>query len=268
MTGGEHMPDQGYSRGDVREGRALAKQGKDAAFALGDLALRIAPTGKDGAHNGSERVLMEYAKEVGVEYNALSLYRAVSNKWPKRARIAGASWSAHRESMDDPKRLARMAAKYDRVTVDMLRGASGKRQTRYTDPTGPSASRAERIEAARELVADPAVARALIDDESANRAIHQARERKVEEIVGKRRAVRHPLPRTLTGIWLSFASLGDAAKLARHDAQQTDFGALGAKNRKLLRDYLTDARADLDASLAMLDGISDDELAALLEAGQ
>lgn len=58
----------------------------EARFALGDLALKVAPMGEVGHYSNSTVVLNDFADEVGIEFNLLQQYRQMANVYPEDRR--------------------------------------------------------------------------------------------------------------------------------------------------------------------------------------
>jgi hypothetical protein len=158
----------------VKEGIALAKQGAEARWGLGDNALKVAPIGQDGAHNGSADKLEQYASEIGVEYETLRRYRQVSASWPPETRVSGASWTLHRELLNNASpdeahaTMKSLGKKFpnQRITADMARQENGRQPSRLLRRT-PSerqqsaetllASATDKKEFIRKVISDPAI---------------------------------------------------------------------------------------------------------------
>lgn len=121
----------GVDGGRVQRGRRLVARADRASFALGDLALEVAPRGGGEAGSGSDDRLAAFADAIGTEYWRLFRHRDVAAAWPPAARIPGLSWSAHRELIgavrvegaDAVRALVEEVAREhgDRVTVTALR---------------------------------------------------------------------------------------------------------------------------------------------------
>lgn len=89
----------------VHQGQRLAETDRGgAAFALGDLALAIAPVGKEGINTGGGDDLRKYAEAIGVPFNTLQQYRRVSAHWPANTRVLAVPHVAHRLLMGEPDR--------------------------------------------------------------------------------------------------------------------------------------------------------------------
>src|SRR5436309_212331 len=81
----------------VSEGKRLVSKEGEIRWALGDIALEIAPLGADNTHNGATQKLVEYAAAIDFEFEALDSYRKMAAKWPAGTRVPACSWTAHRE---------------------------------------------------------------------------------------------------------------------------------------------------------------------------
>lgn len=122
---------------------------------LGDAALEIAPVGENGAHNGSQDNLRQYADEIGVEYHSIMEYRRVSDSWPPNNRVVGTSWKVHAQLTSRPD-LIRPG-----MTVTQAAEALGQKNV---GRTGPTAGFPARVAAARDYMSDPEVAREVMAD--------------------------------------------------------------------------------------------------------
>jgi hypothetical protein len=129
---------------------------------LGDAALEIAPIGENGAHNGSEANLQQYADEIGVEFGSLNVYRKVAHAWPPVNRVTGTSWKVHSQLMGS-KGLIRPG-----MTVTQAAAALGQKNV---GRTGPKADIKDRVAAARDYMTDPEVAREVMADPDVAEAI-------------------------------------------------------------------------------------------------
>lgn len=81
----------------VREGKNLLATESATQWALGDLALAVAPMGMRGATTGVNELLQKWADEIGYERSLLTLLqlRFVANSWPEETRVKGVSYSTH-----------------------------------------------------------------------------------------------------------------------------------------------------------------------------
>lgn len=122
---------------------------------LGDAALEIAPMGENGAHNGSQDNLRQYADEIGVNYDSLRTYRDVAAAWPPPNRVGGTPWKVH-EQLKSRKELIRSG-----MTVTQAAAALGQKNT---GRTGPQAGVSDRAAAVRDYLADPEVADEVFSD--------------------------------------------------------------------------------------------------------
>jgi len=139
----------------VAEGKRLVTTEGNTKWALGDLALEVEPD-----------ALTVFAEEIGAEPGALREYRRVASQWPPSTRVAAAPWSVHRElaTYRDAEKILRRLVKEKRATVSEARrevGAAGV-DTRVQPPVTVHGKAA----AAKELLADPEVRRAVIRDEA------------------------------------------------------------------------------------------------------
>lgn len=130
-----------FTEKDKAEGRRLVTTVKDYKFELGWLTLKRIAASEDAAHNGSHAELKQYAADCAIEFDALRGYRDVGKVFDRATRVAGASWSLHRELMGAPDPVAavkevvaaaRAAGK--RATVDFAREYRGAKPTRYPPP--------------------------------------------------------------------------------------------------------------------------------------
>lgn len=159
----------------VSAGRHAAESEAQAKWELGDLALEEAPMGADGAHNGTEEVLRRYAEDIGVEYDTLAIYRRVAAAWSPSTRVLGAAWSVHRELMGEPKLLARLAAKHERVTVDIARRARGAEPTRKTGEETVTATLIQ------QAMRQPEMVRVVLADKKAEKVVREEQARQWRE---------------------------------------------------------------------------------------
>jgi hypothetical protein len=146
----------------VAEGKRLVAAEGDAKWGLGDLALEVAPMTEPGPNNNSQAALTKFADEIGVEFSTLREYRRIAHEFPPATRVAGASWSVHRElaNIQDAHKWIKDLVKQGKATVDEARKITGVKPTRYPTPTTTTAKAA----AAKELLADPLVRRAVVSD--------------------------------------------------------------------------------------------------------
>lgn len=163
----------------VAEGRRAVKKQSEAKWKLGDLALEVAPMGRNGVNNGSTAKLDRYAVEIDVPVESLLTYRQVAYTWEPELRSSGekASWSVHRVLIDlepddeeRPGELRRLIADHGgHVTVDQVRRSFGKRPTR-----DPRRTDADKVEQLKNLLADPAVRAGVATDPTTRRNMSRA----------------------------------------------------------------------------------------------
>ena len=149
----------------VAEGKRLVKAEGDIKWGLGDLALEVAPLSPLGVNNDSTEALMKFADAIGCEFSALREYRRIANEYPTPAtRVAGASWSVHRElaTCVDAVKMIKGLVREGRATVDNARALLGQKPTRQPVPTTTK----DKAAAATELLADPAVRREVVKREA------------------------------------------------------------------------------------------------------
>jgi hypothetical protein len=117
-------------------------EGSARQWLLGDLAARVTADSRYG-----QRMLRKYADEIGVPYNTLREYRAVSRAWPQNDRRLSLSWSVHQAfaALDDRAELLvsrddwtlRQRGSWPRSAL--IRETAGCR--RHPMPAHPAASR-------------------------------------------------------------------------------------------------------------------------------
>jgi hypothetical protein len=96
-----------YTAEDVAAGRRLVAETGKIQWALGDLAVKVAPYIGDGM---PDQVLAKFAEEIGVGRSTLSEYRRMAVAWPPEKRVPGATWTLHRELAAEPQRVAALRA--------------------------------------------------------------------------------------------------------------------------------------------------------------
>jgi hypothetical protein len=159
-----------YTSHDVEAGRRLVSEMGRSQWALGDLALRVAPVGSDGVNNGTGEILARFAEEIGADADHLRQWRWVAAAWPPVTRVTGVSYTLHRALANDPLRrevLAQYLASTPKPTSRGLQAFQGKRPTpEFTrsnrrDQVSQALAEMpaeERAEVARDALADPDVA--------------------------------------------------------------------------------------------------------------
>jgi hypothetical protein len=159
----------GYTRKDVSAGRRLIAEAGRRQWELGDLALRIAPLSADGVRNGSEKILDDFADEIGTSYEVLRQYRGVAAAWPPGTRVPGGSYTLHRELRNDPDREDTLRSYVTSTTKPSYRGLQrylGKRPTLEISAANlaqqvrqalTEMAAADRVAVTRELLADDIV---------------------------------------------------------------------------------------------------------------
>jgi hypothetical protein len=121
----------------VSEGRELAATLSQNKWKLGDLALRVEPIGERGGEpTGVEDRLRHFADLIGVGYNSLREYRAVSDAWPSNARRLAFPWSVHQalRSLED---RAEVIGSRDSWTVREARELAAERRAKQREPAAP-----------------------------------------------------------------------------------------------------------------------------------
>lgn len=151
----------------------------DRNWSLGDAALEIAPMGDSHGHNGAETNLREYAEEIGVAYESLDVYRKVAQKWPQGTRVPSASWKVHQLL------TARQDEVFPGMTVAQARRAIGEKLSGRMIRQGVME---DRVELVRSYLADPEVARQVIEDDPSREAVLGAFEERSEERGAERAA--------------------------------------------------------------------------------
>ena len=140
----------------ITEGRRLAKGISQHQWALGDLATKVL---RDGSS------LAEFAYEIEVDPVTLRRYQSTAQIWPKSKRRLNLPFSVHAElnAYEDPVGiLSDLVARYERVTVDVVRDWLGKVPTRPSQ--ADRATVQDEAESVRAALRDPAVLREIATD--------------------------------------------------------------------------------------------------------
>jgi hypothetical protein len=149
----------------VAEGKRLVAAEGDAKWQLGDLALEVTE------HGTGE--LKEFADEIGIDPGTLAQYRRIAAEWPDRRARRSAAWSVYAAlaPYQDAEKILDRLVRAGKATVDEARKAVGARPT--NNPSAPS-STTEKTAAAKALLADPAVQRAIVADGPLRVELNQA----------------------------------------------------------------------------------------------
>lgn len=86
----------------VQEGRRLLDAETSVMWQLGDLALAVR---KPDRSRPGDAPLQDFARDIGATYETIGTYRGVARSWPKKHRVAGASFAAHRALGSHPDRF-------------------------------------------------------------------------------------------------------------------------------------------------------------------
>lgn len=266
-----------YTLDDVARGRELVAALGRSQWALGDLALKVAPAGINGAHND---VLDKFSEEIGTDADQLRQYRWVAAAWPPVTRVTGATYSMHRELANNPSRRELMAeymALGGRPSGRGLQAFLGKRPT----PEFTEANRQQQVEQAiaemtpdeaaaiaQKAMADPEVAdKAMADPGTRSRtreAIDRQYEREREREQRRGTGHREPAPDPMNLVW-EFRQLHRTI-----DRIAAEVGRRGAITSPAARDALLEETAWLANALAMIEeglrgGTVEDALARILD---
>ncbi|MFI8932547.1 DUF6192 family protein [Streptomyces sp. NPDC053474] len=134
-------------------------------FALGDIALEIAPLRSHGGDMtlgedelGVEGSLREFAEAIGLSFHTVRTYRWVAARWPKDQRQQGVSFEVHRilASAPDAYELIKSPPVSERTGRSEWNGDAAKRAAGWASATPVTVE--EKVEAIRDLAADETVA--------------------------------------------------------------------------------------------------------------
>lgn len=189
-------------------------------WAWGDLAVAVTPT-------GSLDRLRRFAEAIDEPFEKLVECHEVALGWPPRTRIKGLSWSVHLEALPIQNRaqllagppvdtegmplVDRQGKPAKRWTVDLVRQVLGRR------PTGISprdaASPLQQAAKARELLADPDVARRVLSEPDARRNVSEVMA-ELDRDFDRLRNVQSRSLRGLSGMGLYTEVLGILSSVA------------------------------------------------------
>ncbi|WP_372411758.1 DUF6192 family protein [Streptomyces luteireticuli] len=134
-------------------------------FALGDIALEIAPLRSHGGDMtlgedelGVEGSLREFAQAIGLSFHTVRTYRWVAARWPQDQRQEGVSFEVHRilASAPDAYELIKSPPVNERTGRSQWSGDAAKRAAGWSTATPVTV--AEKVDAIRDLAADETVA--------------------------------------------------------------------------------------------------------------
>lgn len=135
-------------------------------FALGDIALEIAPLRTHGGNmalgEGEELGVADslrlFAEEIGLSFHTVRTYRWVAARWPKDQRQEGASFEVHRilVSAPDAYELIQHPPASERTGRCEWSGDAAKRAAGWSTATPVTVE--EKVEAIRDLAQDERVA--------------------------------------------------------------------------------------------------------------
>lgn len=181
-----------YSQKQVDRGRKLVATLSKSKFALGDLALEIAPTvgGNDleWVTSPAKTELEEFAEKIGTSYHALRTYRNVAAAFILTQRRDDLSFSVHQTfvTQDKPSKVlhqrkvwtVRTARDYlGRPPMDPAATTSGRGIPAGQTGVSPSQSRQERVQIAKEVLADPDIVDEIVRDTRTGAQIAQGQMR-------------------------------------------------------------------------------------------
>ena len=97
----------------VERGRELVRADLgETRFELGDCALAVEGLKTRGHSDGSWKRLAEYAETIGIAFETLRQYRAVSAAYPNGMRHTFCPWSVHQALMGEPDRAELVQRKW------------------------------------------------------------------------------------------------------------------------------------------------------------
>lgn len=201
----------------VEEGKRLIHQEGDLAWHWGDLAEEVEPTDKT-RRPGTIARLEKWSKEVGFEegtgrsFRTLQNYRSIAHRWPKSARADSVSFKVHEVLAGLPDRFEVVKSR-EKWTYDEALRAAGR-------PSAVSPSAAIRAEEARDLLADPEVARAAMADPQIRHVVDEARPAE-DRADQARRLIRDPaVARHVVQDNSARSAMAKAAKEMEESAEQ------------------------------------------------